>query len=400
MSVCIVATGDNHLGRYYARMPVRTLDERRRWLRHALGQVIDYAIQKHAHLLVLAGDVFDTPNPRNPDRVYLAKRLRDLEQAGVRVVAIGGNHDTPRSATEEGGYLPLSVYAELGVLAFFDQLSPEDPVVRPMVFEAGGVRVAIGGFTPNVNLGPEHDPLESVSFDGQMADVRVLVLHAPIEGTVYPDANMSVIHRLAFERLQGVDLVIAGNAHQFASFAVDSKRVVIPGSTEWMDFGDVQVVKPGFAVIEAHGRADMAVKHESVPPQPRAEVVVQASELQSDHPTETILARLTPESASDKLVRLVVDGIISREAYMKLNLTTVEDHARRFFFFFETDLTRLAVRFSIDGRVIGAPRHSIREEVKAVVGHYLMQTSDLAERKVLEATGQELLAVLEELYEA
>ncbi len=400
MSIRIVATSDNHLGRYYARMPVRTLDERRSRLRHALGQVIDYAIENHAHLLVLAGDVFDTPNPRNPDRIYLARRLRDLERAGVRVVAVGGNHDTPRSATEEGGYLPLAVYAELDALTFFDQLLPDNPVVHPIVFEAEGLQVAIGGFTPNVNLGPEHDPLEGITFDGQGADMRVLVIHTPIEGTVYPDANIAVVHRFALERLKEVDLVIAGNAHRFASFAVDNKRVVIPGSTEWMDYGDLGVVKPGFAVIEARSRAEVTVRHEAIPPQPRTEVVIQASELESGDPTEIILARLAPEFDPDKLVRLVIDGVISRDAYTRLNLTTVEDHARRLSFFFETDLTRLAVRFNIDGRVMGAPRRSIRDEVNAVVSHYLMQTVDQTERKVLEATRQELLSALEELHEA
>jgi len=400
MSLRIVATADNHLGRYYARMPARTLDERRSRLRHALGKVIDYAIENHAHLLVLAGDVFDTPNPRNPDRIYLARRLHDLERAGIRVVAIGGNHDTPRSATEEGGYLPLAIYAELDALTFFDQLPPDNPVVRPIVFEADGLQVAIGGFTPNVNLGPEHDPLENVTFDGQGSDVRILVIHAPIEGMVYPDANIAIVHRDALEQLKGVDLVIAGNAHRFASFVVDNKRVVIPGSTEWMDYGDLRVVNPGFAVIEARNRADIAVKHESVPPQPRAEVIIQASELESGDPTEIILARLTPESDPDKLLRLVIDGVISRDAYMRLNLTTIEDHARRLFSFFEADLTRLAVRFSVDGRVIGAPRRSIRDEVNAVVNHYLMQTVDPAEREVLEVTRRELLSALEELHEA
>ena len=181
---------------------------------------------------------------------------------------------------------------------------------------------------------------------------------------------------------------------------MDNKRVVIPGSTEWMDYGDLGAVKPGFAVIEARSRTDVMVRHETVPPQPRAEVVIQASELESDDPTEVILARLAPESDPDKLVRLVIDGVISRDAYMRLNLTTIEDHARRLFFFFETDLTRLAVRSSMDGRVMGPPRRSIRDEVNAVVSHYLMQTVDPAEREVLEATRQELLSALEELHEA
>lgn len=64
MSFRIIATSDNHLGRYQSRMPTRVMEERRKRLRQALGQVIEYAIEEQAHLLVLAGDVFDTPNPR------------------------------------------------------------------------------------------------------------------------------------------------------------------------------------------------------------------------------------------------------------------------------------------------------------------------------------------------
>lgn len=184
MSFRVIATSDNHLGHHRSRMPTRIMEERRKRLRQALGQVIEYAIEEQAHLLVLAGDVFDTPNPRNSDRVYLARRLRDLERAGVSVVAIGGNHDTPRSATEQGGYPPLTVYAELEALIFFDQLPPDDPVVHPVIFRAGDLRVAVGGFTPNVNLSADRDPLDGLIFDDPGADIRILVVHAPIEGTI------------------------------------------------------------------------------------------------------------------------------------------------------------------------------------------------------------------------
>lgn len=398
MSVRVVATADSHLGRYYARMPVRTLDERRLRLRRALGRVFDFTVQSQAHLLVLAGDVFDGANPRNPDRVYLARRLRELETAGIRVVAIGGNHDTPRSAAEEGGHLPLAIYAELDALVFFDELSPSDPVVRPLVFDVDGTVVAVGGFTPNVNVGPEHDPLGGLVFDDRGADVRILVIHAPIEGTVYPDPNVSIVHHHTVECLQGVDLIVAGNAHRYASFALGGKRVVAPGSTEWMDYGDVGLVEPGFAVIDAH-RDGLVVRHECVPPQPRCELVIPAGDLASDAPTETILERLTAEADPDKLARLVIDGVLSRDVYMRLNFTAIEDHARQLFFFFEADLTRLAIRFGTIGRIVAAPRRSVRDEVDAEVSRRLMQAENLAERELLEATKRELMSALDESIE-
>jgi exonuclease SbcD len=399
MSFRIIATSDNHLGRYQSHMSTHILEERRKRLRQALGRVIDYAIEEQVHLLVLAGDVFDTPNPRNADRVYLARRLRDLERAGVSVVAIGGNHDTPRSATEQGGYPPLTIYAELEALTFFDQLPLDDRVVHPVIFQAGDLRVAVGGFTPNVNLSPDRDPLNGVIFADPGADVRVLVVHAPIEGTVYPEANIAIISRSSLEQLKDVDLVIAGDIHRFASFKVGRRPIVIPGATEWMDYDDCDM-QPGFAIVDIRSRTDITIAHKAITPQPRAKIVIHAHELGADDPTGIILSRLKPESDPDKLVRLVIDGKISRATYQKLNLTTIEDEARRLFFFFELDLSHLTVQFSQDGRGVSAPRRSIHDEINAVVDHFLTQASNQAEGEILQATRRELLSALEELVEA
>src|SRR5438552_1285499 len=118
MNTRIIATADNHLGQYVARLPARTLEIRRDCLRRALGLVFEAAIEREAHLLILGGDVFDSPAPRNPERIYLARRLAELRDRGIAVVAIGGNHDTLHSTPAEGLSLALRVYAELAALAF------------------------------------------------------------------------------------------------------------------------------------------------------------------------------------------------------------------------------------------------------------------------------------------
>jgi DNA repair protein SbcD/Mre11 len=254
MSLRIVATADNHLGQYLARLPLGKLEERRRRLRHAFGRVFDYARDQCADLVVLAGDVFDTPNPRNTDRLYLARCLRSVAGGKTRAVAIGGNHDTPRSTSEQGGYSPLDVYAELGGLTFFDQWDPATGPLEPLRIEASGLRVAICGMTPTLSLGPEADPLAGLQFGAPDADVRILVLHGPVEGTVFPDLDVPIIRRAALEQLRDVDLVIVGDVHRFASFSIGTTQVVIPGATEWLNFGDIGATQPGFAVVEVRGR--------------------------------------------------------------------------------------------------------------------------------------------------
>lgn len=271
--------------------------------------------------------------------------------------------------------------------------------MRPVIFQAGDLRVAIGGFTPNVNLSADRDPLDGLIFDDPGADVRILVVHAPIEGTIYPEANIAIIHRSSLEQLRDVDLVIAGDIHRFASFKAGHRPIVIPGATEWMDYDDCDM-QPGFAIIDIRSRTDIAITHKAITPQPRAEIVIHAHELEADDPTEIILSRLRPESNPDKLVRLVIEGMITRATYQKLNLTTIEDQARRLFFFFELALGHLTIQPGQDGRVISAPRRSVHDEINAVVDHYLAQTTDQAEREVLQATRRELLSALGELVEA
>ncbi len=401
MSFRIVATSDCHLGRYYARMPVRILAKRRRYLRQALGRVIDHAITSKADLFILAGDVFDSPSPMNTDRIYLARKLQELKNAGIPTIAIGGNHDTPRSMTEQGGYLPLSLYAELQALTFFDLLEPEDHTIRPILFSNKGLSIAVGGFTPSVNLGPEHNLLDGVEFDDQGADVCVLIVHGPLEGMIYSGANSPVIHRKAIEQLRGVEVIIAGDIHQRATLSIGGKNIVLPGATEWFDYGECGITRPGFAEIEINSNTDINVKHLDLTPQPRSHLAISASELEhADHredPTGYILSRL-PETDPERLVRLSVEGTVSRDIYLRLNQATIEEVARHQFFFFEMDLSRLLVQFNVDSKTIDMlPRRSIREEINAVVNSQMERTEGFHQRELLEQTRQAILSKLNEI---
>jgi len=390
----IVATADNHLGRYYARMPFHTLEERRRRLRQALREVFQYARQIQADLVILGGDLFDTPNPRNPDRIFLARELHQLRQEGVAVVAIGGNHDTPRSSSEEGGYLPLSVYAELGATHLFDQL-PEDKALQPLYLERSGFHVAIGGFTPNPNLPRGYDPLEGITFEAD-ADFRVLILHGAVEGTIHPEANEPVLPISSLERLsQSADLIVVGNVHRFAQLRAGRACVVIPGATEWMHYGEVEMFQPGFVTITIESREAVAVEHCPVTPQPRAEIAFHASELPVEDPTGAILERLQPLADPERLVRTSLEGVIDHDAYMRLELGRVEEEARRLFFFFEMDTTHLAVRSG--NRVEAMTRRSMGEELRAAVERRLARALDPEEKVLLEETRNALLAELGEV---
>src|SRR5262249_19227317 len=115
-----VVTADNHLNRYYDRLSPQKLTERRKRLRRGFHQAVETAIDQKADLFIHAGDLFDTPDPRNLDREFVAAQLARLREAGVRAVGISGNHDTPKQRTEQGGALPQGIYRELGALRLLD----------------------------------------------------------------------------------------------------------------------------------------------------------------------------------------------------------------------------------------------------------------------------------------
>ncbi|HYT35781.1 MAG TPA: metallophosphoesterase, partial [Ktedonobacteraceae bacterium] len=92
--ITMVLTADNHLGYSASSQPPRKRELRKQQLRHAFQQATDFAFGQGVDLFVQAGDLFDTSNPDEQDRSFVAERLAQLRHAGIRTFAIGGIHDT------------------------------------------------------------------------------------------------------------------------------------------------------------------------------------------------------------------------------------------------------------------------------------------------------------------
>src|SRR6266567_1973405 len=93
--VTVVLTADNHLGYAGLSQRPRKREECRRRLRHAFQMATDFAVNQGVDLFIQAGDLFDTPNPDERDRSFVAERLAQLRKKGIRAFALGGVHDTP-----------------------------------------------------------------------------------------------------------------------------------------------------------------------------------------------------------------------------------------------------------------------------------------------------------------
>src|SRR5215467_12379283 len=108
--ITIVLTSDNHLGYAATGQSPRKREEHRQRLRHAFQQATDFAVGQGVDLFIQAGDLFATSRPDEQDRSFVAARLAQLRQAGVRAFAVGGMHDTPGSLGGEATSAPQISY--------------------------------------------------------------------------------------------------------------------------------------------------------------------------------------------------------------------------------------------------------------------------------------------------
>src|ERR1700693_3645186 len=90
--ITMVLTADNHLGYTASSQPPRKREQRKQQLRHAFQQATEFAIGQGVDLFVQAGDLFDTTNPDEQDRSFVAERLPPPRPACLRAVGGGGVH--------------------------------------------------------------------------------------------------------------------------------------------------------------------------------------------------------------------------------------------------------------------------------------------------------------------
>jgi hypothetical protein len=357
--VTVVLTADNHLGYSAFGQHPRKREERLQRLRRAFQQATDFAVGQGVDLFIQAGDLFDMPNPTEQDRSFVAARLAELRQAGIRTFALSGTHDTP---TDPGSYpgdedymaeldsamfpglAPQVSYARLGALHYFPPLpTPQHSIpveLEPVMIDVHGVLLALCGLS--VLAGHEGDPLAKVHVqsDIERAAISLLILHAPIEGL---PSQKNVIHAGAFAPVARSTIggqssfrtILAGYHHAYQHMHIGHTDVIVAGATQHIDFSDPDD-EPGFVFLGLAADGIRWCHHIPGDTLRLRRLVIHTSELwgnvtddpgtTSHVPTDTILERLRPLCTTDSMVQLQLLGELSRDQYHQLDLGQVRGY--------------------------------------------------------------------------
>jgi len=379
----VVFAADSHLNKHYARMTPDQLSARRASLRAAWEQTVDFAVREKADVYIHGGDLFDGPNPRATELIWTATQFQRLADAGIRTLLIGGNHDIPK--TRLAGTTPQRLFDAVRLARVFTDPSR----VEWWVEEIDGTRLAIGGLPPDPRLGPDDDPLARLEapVTPPAADRTLLVTHYAVEGFLHPLAEEATIRRASIAALAGtVDTLLVGHLHASKTEEIGGVEVVLPGPTERMTFGELEL-KCGFALLTIEGRrpAKAKARHIHLDPQPMRRETVRATDLPADDPTGWLVDRVRAWSQPDQILQVRLEGPLPRSAYQALRALEVWQVGNDLNFYFDLDRHLLTVRSEAPGELAftAGERLSPRSEIARVADGLVAEAGSDEERALL-----------------
>lgn len=404
--VTIVLTADNHLGYAAFGQHPRKREERQQRLRYAFQQATDFAVGQGVDLFIQAGDLFDTTAPSERDRSFVAARLAQLRQAGIRTFALGGVHDTPTdaySSQDESTPAPQLSYASLGALHYFAPSSATE--LEPIIMSVRDISVGLCAL--GVLAGHEGDPLARVHIqdDIERATIPILILHAPIEGLTTDSSLLDTrayVNQSTIANQSAFRYILAGYHHGYHQLHIGRTDLIIAGATQHIDFSDPDD-EPGFVFLGLAADGVRWCKHIAVDAMPLHRLVMSTTELWPENstpsiaPTEFILERLRPLCSEDAMVQLQLEGELTRWQYHQLNLNQIRHYGEQHCFALAIDDSALSIL--PEHNAISAEtgeRFSPREELIALTDEWIAMTDDEHEKKALRATREELLAAMDE----
>ncbi len=248
----ILCTGDLHLGRY----PSRTQSRDRAWAVDSVwADTVSYAVEQAVDVVALTGDVVDDQNKRYEALGPLQRGLRRLEEAGIPVVAVAGNHD----------FDALPRLAEMVEAEHFHLLGRGGEWSTVTVAPEGRSPVQFVGWS--FREAHEQDaPVESFP-DGRLRDdaPTVGLLHADLNapGSVYAPVSLGALRQCP------VSAWLLGHIHAPSLRDDRSPLVLYPGSLQPLDPSEpgphgpwrVEMVPDGTSTAVQLPRAPLRYEH-------------------------------------------------------------------------------------------------------------------------------------------
>lgn len=211
-------TADLHLSRPFGFLPPKLAEERRRDQRVAVTKIADLVLERDVDMLLIAGDLFDTPDPDPTDLEAVTKELSRITGAGKKVFAIPGNHDY---ASVNSFWRQMPSY---GVHVFLD------PDWDTVILNDLGISVSGAAFH---RAKSERRAFEGLETPGDMP--AVVLAHGSYE---LFEGQLDRYHPFSTTELSATHAayIALGHYHRFNPISADGTTACYPGTPEGIAF--------------------------------------------------------------------------------------------------------------------------------------------------------------------
>lgn len=231
----ILHTADWHYGMRHYGMLQREQD-----MYDAGNHVVRRAIDLGVNVVVMAGDMLDTPKPSAYTVQVLADQVRRLREAGIAVVGIDGNHDTV-----DNNWLKVCNVTPL---------TSDQPILINGVSLLG-----INSMRPSVF---------KQTLSGLTAKADILVIHQAVSemsGFETQDLTALEIATELNKLNTGVKCVLMGDIHNYAEAVIGAVRFIYSGSIEVTAVNENQ--DKSFSILDIQDNV-VKTSYERIPTRP------------------------------------------------------------------------------------------------------------------------------------
>lgn len=271
MSVKFIHCSDLHLGRQRLAGKLPDSD-----MRAAFQYIVNYTLEQQADALLIAGDIFDSPNILPPYLQQATECLAPLQRAGVPVFAIEGNHDRATISGDTPSW--VRYLNDIGLLHLLTiPFNATGPVIKPWdpqkregsYIDFKGVRLIGAGYLGAGTI--KRAKLIAEHMAGwQWPGAVVMLLHAGPDYMVQEGGGFAK-ESLAFLR-ENVDYLALGHIHKPMTY---ENWAINPGSPEHIRLEESRYDgKPrGLAVVEIDPLADNPLLRAEILAVPKRQVL-------------------------------------------------------------------------------------------------------------------------------
>jgi exonuclease SbcD len=292
----IAHVSDTHLGyrALFRADPLTGRNQRSEDIEHAYEAAVSDILNRNVDLVIHSGDVFHHTRPSWPALRCFIRQTRRLEAAGLPIIVIGGNHDTPRLRTSGSAYSVLEL--ALPGTTFVTGYDEEFPVMDES-FNLHVVAVPHGKLADN---SPPYTQPEA-------GKRNLMITHGLVPGMNLRGHREPGEEEVSDSLLDAkFDYIALGHYHVWSK---QRHNAWYAGSTERMGFGD-EDVDPGYLIVQLGTPGEPPeVEHIPIPARPM--------ETLPELNCESMSAREIADKVFDRLKKLNSPQAVTRISLAK-----------------------------------------------------------------------------------